>query len=186
MNNIPFLFTVLLSVFAWTINQIVSDLEKQPIIEITNVQYNASSKELAYLLTNVSNNKLFQDLTFELYGGITSCSDKQEVILGPPNMKSVDTKPARCNGSDAVEFTVNEFHPNSSIRLLAVVELKETYENSALYVKSNQAIKISPYSLQTSLIKNKFSVLMVLFALWFILIVVYLCCVKRNWLNAST
>jgi hypothetical protein len=186
MNNIPFLFTVLLSVFAWTINQIVSDLEKQPIIEVTNVQYNANSKELAYLLTNVSNSKLFTDLTFELYGGITSCLNKQEVILGPPNMKSVDTKPASCNGVDAVEFTVNEFHPNSSIRLLAGVEFKETYANSALYVKSNQAIKITPKSFQTYLIKNKLSVLIALFALWFILIVVYLWCIKRDWLNAST
>lgn len=185
MNNIPFLFTILLSVFAWTINQIVSELERQPIIEITDVRYDANSKELSYLLTNVSNNKLFKGLIFEVYGGITSCFNKQEVILGPPNMKSIDTDPATCNGVDSVEFPVSEFHPNSSIRLLANVEFKGTYESNALYVKSNQAIKVTPQSFQTYLIKNKLSVLIVLFAIWFILIVVYLWCIKRNWLNAS-
>ncbi|NOI02046.1 hypothetical protein F0241_13175 [Vibrio kanaloae] len=186
MNNISFLFTVLLSVLAWTTNQIVSDLEKQPILEVTDIQYDVASNELTYLLSNISNNKLFKQLTFEVYGGITSCSHNHDVVLGPPNMKSEETKPPRCNGLEAVEFSVEEFHPNSSVKLKANIEFGQSENTSALYVKSSEAVKVVPRSFQTYLVKNKLQILMVLFTIWLILIVLYLLCIRRNWFNASS
>lgn len=186
MNNIPFLFTVLLSVLAWTTNQIVSSLEKEPILEVTSKEYDKSTNKLTYVLTNISSNKLFKELTFEIYGGIIDCFGEQDVILGPPNMKSMSTPKPKCNESESVDFTVDEFHPSSTIKLVSHVKFLDNRDSSALYVKSNNAIKVVHNSLQTFLIKHKLEILITLFVVWFILIVIYVFCVRRNWLDASS
>ncbi|MCE9687442.1 hypothetical protein LZP73_14730 [Shewanella sp. AS16] len=186
MNNIPFLFTILLSVFAWTTNQIVSSLEKEPVIEITSKSYESDTQKLTYVLTNVSSSYLFKNLTFEIYDDSAKCFGKQDVILGPPNMKAQDTKKPQCSSEKSAEFEIYEFHPSSSIYLVANIMFDENRVVSALYVKSNEAIKVLPSGLQTFLIKHKLGILMSLFATWFVLICAYICFAKRSWLDVSS
>ncbi|MBU2895804.1 hypothetical protein [Vibrio hepatarius] len=185
MKTIPLLFTVLLSVFAWTTNQVVSSLENSPILEITSQRYDDKTGKLTYLLTNVSGNKLFKDLTFEIYSETLSCQGEQEVILMPPNMKNPKTRKPKCSSLQSVEFEVSEIHPHSSVKLVANVKLKNSLDSSALYVKSDKPIKIIPKDVQTSLIQNKLCIFTVLFGIWIIFIVIYICISKKDWLNAT-
>lgn len=185
MNSVPFLFTVLLSVLAWTTSEIISVLENSPVIEITSKSYDLSNKKLTYVLTNVSNSILFNNLIFEISGDNAKCVGELNVYHGPPNMKGENTKPSECSGGNSAEFAVEEFHPASMIRLVGTFEFTLNQDNSALYLKSKSAVKVLPSGLQTFLIKNKLEILVSLFTLWFILILTYMFAVKRKWLDAN-
>ncbi|MCL1125118.1 hypothetical protein [Shewanella surugensis] len=167
-DKAPYLLTILLSVFTWTVSQLVITLSATPTIEITRVDYDRNHHSVSYTLTNISNNTNFSELDFFITWrdkkGI--CVEKPRVEIFPPNMEVRGTKTPQCHGENAASFSVNQFLPGSKLKLIVYTD---KYVKTQLRLSSRESIRIIEKNVETVVIKNMTNML---FYLFFILIVV--------------
>lgn len=164
--------------FAWTTNQLSLELGKSPTIEISSKKYIKDTKSIEYLLTNISNSVVYKDIVFSVKLEIDACNGTPRIELGPPNMKGIETEKSTCENKKTASFHLAQFHPGSKVKLVTPVDLTV---NSELYVRSNTAVRIIEFSVESFVIKYKVLLLAWLFGFWLFLIGIYLIAVNKGW-----
>lgn len=183
MGQVPYLFTVLLSIIAWTTNQLSSEISKSPIIEITEYSYDEKTGNLEYLLTNISNQTQYKDLVFNFRILEELCISEPEVKWLPPNKKHKDTQAPECENNKSALLFVKQFQPSSQIKL----QLKTGKPiESNLLLQSDMAVRLVDSSIETYIAKNKIHLLMSLFMLWILLLFVYIFGMKKKWFEVTS
>lgn len=180
-DKAPYLLTILLSVFTWTVSQLVITLSATPTIEITRVDYDQNHHSVSYTLTNISNNTNFSELDFFVTWSDkkVTCVEKPKVEIFPPNMEVSGTKTPECHGKNAASFNVNQFLPGSKLKLIVYTD---KYVKTHLRLSSRGSIRIIEENVETYVIKNMTNVLFYVFFSLIVLAALYsiTMAVRRN------
>ena len=187
IDKLPYLLTVLFVLIGWGLTHTVDRLLKSPIIEYKIIYKDSQDKSqlLVYEIANISRDKVFRNLQFELLLTDTRKGkfkgDECTLLICPP--MNITKEPE--TGDDTFRFFLEEFHPNWKIG----VSLKLSGDNNpTLHFSTiaddgkyrNQPVMLLQSSFETFLVKHEFGIIVILLIAWCFLILIYFYALSKS------
>ena len=174
-DKLPYLFTILIALVAYSVTKIADRLEKLPILEYS-VAKQSGSKDCNgthhVTLTNLSTERAITDLVIRVApqkpgGRITEQSMHYEppLIFMPEEIREMRLCP------DAAEFQITGLPPYCVVDLCVTVQDSDTV--SVHYHYTRQVFRFMPRGLQTFIVRYELNILVGLLGASFLLLVTY-------------
>jgi hypothetical protein len=171
-EKIPYLLTILFALLSWSLTHIVSRTIEAPTMEYT-IKEKLSEKgiEVTYTVSNISRNKLFENINFHLILKSGSILNSPIISMQKPmDVKDVD-KPT--SGNNYINWTIPELHPGWEFKIWMRIS-KDGDHALHFNTDSNKPIRLIESSFETFLLRNEFRIIKYMILSWLILIVIYI------------
>lgn len=182
----PYLLTLLFSALAWTVAQVAEDAARNPVLEYKK-QTMASGEATSnvFTLTNISSDRALSGITVKLRikkEGDAMCIEQPKMLIFPPMELSDPDGKEEASSPEYIDdicasYRIPKLQPGAIVRLTMKTNKNVPVE---IYVWSKDTVKVVEASLQTRIIKRKFTVLVFLIVLWSLLILIYMYAVSRR------
>ena len=182
-EKFPYLLTILFALIGWGLTHSVDRLINSPIIEYKlTKEFTENRKQLvSYEITNISRDRLFQNIEFKLLhkrgskGKLSQANSKTFPPMDLPEQVQF--------GAEYATITIPEFHPDW--KFVLTVEMSEDFYPTLHFSSKNPAAGNRPIRLlrsgfETYIIKHELQIIVGLIALWLLTIVIYLAFIAKH------
>jgi hypothetical protein len=196
ITEVPFLATVLLSLFSWSVTYFTDAIKKSPTIcyvKTSTTHKDSPGIRVQYEITNLTRDQVFQNLSFYIVTKKGSLGNPEMIPIAPAKMSDRDPTEAKIQGKSIARYRLPEFHPGWSFQLVADLvgsggqddtEVSFDYSNrSELGQTLNVqvlAVRFVGASAETFIAENDFAIITCVFALALIGIISYALYVSKG------
>ena len=189
-KELPYLFTVLLGLIAYQVNNIVEIQSKSPILSYKFESFNIVKKEniktyrLSCTLSNYSKNKSLREIRIDM-SFKTSLPNPKKIYN--PNIISVSPSAILPSSNwNSHQKLINQYnipiiHPNSTYILEADIEVEKNIDEfPKIYLHSENEIRIVPYNFEVLLVKYQLPINVLLLFIWVVFSIIYITVLSKK------
>ncbi|WP_259016604.1 hypothetical protein [Emticicia fluvialis] len=190
-DNVPYLFTILIGLAAYQLNNVVTIQIESPIlafsfktIEENKVNSTIVERAIECEIENINYKKAFRSL--EIVIAFRTILQEPHKVYNPtivpisPSMIISGTNSINID-EDRNKYIIPVLQPNAKYILkLTTKQNISIKEYPKLYINSSDDVRLIETDLLVVLIKNQILINIILFVIWFILIIIYFQILKSN------
>jgi hypothetical protein len=188
LKDFPFLLTLLFGLIGYQVNNITDNILNSPSIEFDLSVRNSEKrgdeiyKSYECVITNITNNKLFKDLTINFKRTKNSSLkiyNPKMTPLPPSSQHYIDPESL---DKKILIYTVLKLQPGDKYRLNFETKSKidSANDHPEIFLTSNDPVRITEKSISTWFVKNFNLINLILIIFWTILIIIYFSTLNSN------
>lgn len=188
LNDFPFLLTLLFGLVGYQINNITNNILSSPSVEYdltlinSHIQNHKVVQSYECVVTNITNDKLFKDLTINFISekGSKLKIFNPKIIPLPPSSQHYST-PFSLD-KQLLVYTILKLQPGDRYKLTFEGKNNKDFpkELPSIYLTSDNAVKIIDKSIATWFVKKFNLINLSLIVIWTILILLYFKVINLN------
>jgi hypothetical protein len=174
VKEIPFVLTLMIGLFSWTIVHLVDRISESSII-IWDVEHDDDNTYHIFKFENISSNQLYGQFSIEVYldGDVSFLSHD---LRQPPNINLTNQEPQAT--SKTYKVSIEKFYPGNSFEIS--VSVSKPTEPKILFNPPDAGVRIERPSISSFLIKNESAILITSLVCWTLMIVGYVVAMSRS------